>query len=123
MRILSDDDDGDVRDWTVAAGLAADPDSPYNVGADVFEALFDSDTRVTRTAEMLQALCSRLSAENFQYRIAAAEADNTLAYAARQGVGAAIMTVDSDLIFLGRLLLPSYLFIHLYVYSFIFFIS
>jgi len=66
----------------------------------VFEALFDSDTRVTRTAEMLQALCSRLSAENFQYRIAAAEADNTLAYAARQGVGAAIMTVDSDLIFL-----------------------
>ena len=54
---------------------------------------------------------------------AAAEADNTLAYAARQGVGAAIMTVDSDLIFLGRLLLPSYLFIHLYVYSFIFFIS
>ena len=65
MRILSDDDDGDVRDWTVAAGLAGDPDSPYNVGADVFEALFDSDTRVTRTAEMLQALCSRLSAEIF----------------------------------------------------------
>ena len=73
MRILSDDDDGDVRDWTVAAGLAADPDSPYNVGADVFEAFFGSDT-------------------------AAAEADNTLAYAARQGVGAAIMTIDSDLI-------------------------
>jgi len=53
----------------------------------VFEAFLDSDTRVTRTAEMLQALCRRLSAENFEYRIAAAETDNTLAYAARQDVG------------------------------------
>jgi hypothetical protein len=60
-----DDDDGDVDDWTVAAGLAGDFDIPYNVGSDVFgEAFLDSDTRVTRTAEMLQALC-RLSAENF----------------------------------------------------------
>ena len=86
----------------------------------MFETILDSDTRVTRTAEML---CSRLSSENFQYRIAAAEAHNTLAYETRQGVGAAIMTVDSDLIFLGKLLLPSYLFIHLNIYSFIFFIS
>jgi hypothetical protein len=74
--LLTENSDDD--DWTVAAGLAGDPDNPYNVGPDMFEAFFDSDTRVTRTAEMLQALCSRLSAE-ISNRIAAAEADNTLA--------------------------------------------
>ncbi len=75
--------DGDVDDWTVAAGLARDPNNPYNVGSDVLEAFRDSVTRVARPAEMLQALCSRLSAEKFDYRIALVEAGNTLAYAAR----------------------------------------
>jgi hypothetical protein len=83
----------------------------------VFEAFLDSDTRVTRTAEMLLALCCRLSAENFEYRIAAAETDNTLAYAARQGLGAATMTIDADLIFvcaLSFVLIYSFIFIHLF---------
>jgi hypothetical protein len=59
----------------------------------------------------------RLSAENFEYRIAAAETDNTLAYAARQDLGAATMTIDADLIFvcaLSFVLIYSFIFIDLF---------